>query len=230
MSRPLSANRGGRLSLARIIRDDSGAALIEMTVVIVLLLSVTFGIIEAALIAFQWNKAEKATHLGVRHAIQSDPVAVGFTTYSAVAEAGLNPADDVDLGVIPEFAITCTNSQCSLSDGALPSGFDATAHDATAFTAILTIVQSVFPKVTADKLAIEYRHVGFGFASRPGPDLIPNVTVSLQNMQYDVILMNNLPMGMADTLNMGAFAATMTGEDLCSTAPDVLGGCIPSPN
>ena len=228
MSKPLSANRGGRLSLARIIRDDSGATLIEMTVVVALLLSVTFGIIEVALIAFQWNKAEKATHLGVRHAIQSDPVAVGFTTYSAVAEAGLNPADAVDLGVIPEFAITCTNSQCSLSDGALPSGFDATAHDATAFNAILTRVQSVFPKVTADKLAIEYRHVGFGFASRPGPDLIPNVTVSLQNMQYDVILMENF--GMADKFTMGAFAATMTGEDMCSTAPDVLGGCIPSPN
>lgn len=217
MSRPIWGTRNRFFRPPRRLRGESGATLIEMTLVISLLIMVTFGIIEVALIAWQWNTAEKATHLGVRYAVESDPVAGGFLTYSASVDGGLNPAENVTVDKIASFAVTCDNTQCIHSDGTLPSGFDPSVYDAAAFAAILGRVQNIFPEVTADKLAVEYRHIGLGFADRPGPDLIPTVTVSLVNMSYDVKLMESF--GMPDALPMGGFAATMTGEDLNSGWP-----------
>ena len=217
MSRPIWGTRNRFFRPPRRLRGESGATLIEMTLVISLLIMVTFGIIEVALIAWQWNTAEKATHLGVRYAVESDPVAAGFLSYSAVADGGLNPAENVTVDKIASFAVACDNTQCIHSDGTLPSGFDPSVYDAAAFAAILVRVQNIFPEVTADKLAVEYRHIGLGFANRPGPDLIPAVTVSLVNMSYDVKLMESF--GMPDALPMGGFAATMTGEDLNSGWP-----------
>lgn len=217
MSRPIWGTKTRVSRAARRLRDESGATLIEMTLVITLLITVTFGIIEVALIAWQWNTAEKATYVGVRYAVESDPVAAGFLSYSASVDGGLNPAEDVTVDKIASFAVTCGNTQCVLSDGALPGGFDLSDYDGAAFTAILQRVQRVFPEVAADKLAVEYRHVGLGFADRPGPDLIPAVTVSLVNMSYDVKLMDSF--GMPDALPMGGFSATMTGEDLNSGWP-----------
>ncbi len=217
MSRPIWGTRNRFFRPPRRLRDESGATLIEMTLVISLLIMVTFGIIEVALIAWQWNTAEKATYTGVRYAVESDPVAAGFLSYSAVADGGLNPAEDVTVDKIASFAVTCDNTECLHYDGTLPNGFDPSDYDGAAFTAILQRVRRVFPEVTADKLAVEYRHVGLGFANRPGPDLIPAVTVSLVNMSYDVKLMESF--GMPDALPMGGFAATMTGEDLNSGWP-----------
>ncbi len=215
MNRLILRAKTHMFSMRRLLRDQSGAALLEFTLVVVLLLVVTFGILEAGLISWQWNRAEKATHLGVRYAVESDPVATSFAIYNAVSEPARGPGDPVD--DIAEFAVTCTNVVCALSDGALPGGFDATDHDRAAFAAIFTRVQTVFPEASASNLIIEYRHVGFGFASRPGPDLIPTVTVSLQNMFYDVKLMQ--PFGLGEQIAMGDFAATLTGEDLDSSWP-----------
>ena len=58
--------------------DRSGSVAVEYAIVMGVLLVLTIALIEFSLALWQWNSAEKATELGVRYAVQSDPVVAGF--------------------------------------------------------------------------------------------------------------------------------------------------------
>ncbi len=60
--------------LGQFSRDKAGAALLEFTVVIGVLLSLLFGVIEFSLAFAQWNAATKALQVGARLASVSYPV------------------------------------------------------------------------------------------------------------------------------------------------------------
>lgn len=199
--------------LSNFVHDESGAAILEFTLVILFLLPVTFAVFEVSYIGWQWNRAEKATQFGVRFAIQSDPVEAAFTNWSAYVSLGVNPGESI---VQNPFNVRCDNTACSVTSGALPTGW-STDHDPDAFNAILDRVQRIFPDVDAINLLVEYQHVGLGYSDRRGTDLIPVVRVRLTGMVYDTIFLEAF--GMGDTFPMGDFAATLPGEDLESSAP-----------
>ncbi len=209
----------------RLVSARRGTTPVEFAIICTVLFVFVFGVMEFAVILWQWNSAEKATQLAVRYAVQSDPVAEDFTDYSAVADLGLNPGGPVDTGTVPAFTITCTNINCAVTSGASPVGTD---HDADAFNAILFEVRKLQPQVTAANVIVDYAHCGLGFAGRPGGSLVPCVTVRLTGMTWDFIVLDGIIKVMdvvlfGDTLAdfaggipMPPFPATLTGEDLDS--------------
>lgn len=207
----------------RLVQDRKGASAVEFAIIVTLLLVMVFAIMEFAVALWQWNTAETTTQLGARLAVQSDPVATGFASYSGT-DAGFNAGTNLTQAVLPSFSVTCTSSGCTSSGE--PSDFDGGGFDSDAFAAIVAEMQKLMPQVQAENVAIEYSHVGLGFAGRPGTDLVPAVSVRLTGLMFNFIvldsiiaLMNTVVLGgTGDTLAAGipmpAFTATLTGEDL----------------
>lgn len=220
MSRHTSANDRQRAGWRRLRRDDRGATLVEFTVVMGLLFAITFGIVEFALVLWEYNSAEKATHAGVRYAVESDPAASAFADFSGI-DAGFEAGQDLDLSEIGAFTIVCDDSGCNAApgDNCTNAGTDFCTYDSAAFDQIVCRIRGVYPQVQADQVEIDYSHVGFGFAGRPGGDLVPNVTVRLQGLTYDFVTMGALTAGALQQIDMPPFTATLTGEDLDSCGP-----------
>jgi hypothetical protein len=197
-------------------RTDCGAAGVEFALIFPLLLLLTFGIIEFGLVMYQMTMLEKATQLGARKAVTWDPVAPILATYTA-SETGIGPG--LPLPANLQLEVVCDNVGCS-GTGAITSP----GYSSTAFSAVVTEMQRVFPAVKPENVVVTYRHVGLGFVGRPGGSVVPAVTVSLRNMQYDFVLLDVAvticSVGTVDINNIiyPSFNATLTGEDLSDGA------------
>ena len=210
----------------RLAQDQRGAAAVEVAIVFGVLLVLTISLIEFALALWQWNSAEKATQLGVRYAVESDPVATAFTSYSGI-DAGFEPGQSLDTGNVAAFTVRCTSSGCTcVPSGSCPTEFgNNPTDDPAAFTAIVDKTRGIFPRIQPENVVVKYSHVGMGFAGRLGADLVPIVTVELQGLTFDFLLLSFLgPMLYGATtvptgIPMPTFAATLTGEDLASAGP-----------
>ena len=210
--------------------DRSGSVAVEYAIIIGLLMVLTISIVEFSLALWQWNTAEKATELGVRYAVQSDPVALGLAEYNGVTGGGFNPGTPLNFSNLAAFTLSCTNTSCSCS-GAGCGDFtgsvsNPTGVDTVAFNAIITRMDGVFrgSDLDATNVTIDYSHVGMGFAGRPGADLVPMVTVRLSGVTFDFMVLNFLrPMmvggaqqSTSNGIPMPPFTATLSGEDMFS--------------
>src|SRR5580700_3428160 len=116
------------MRLRHAIRDDNGAVLVEVTVVMTIMFVFILGSIEFLFALFQWNSATKAVQIGARIAAVSDPVAAGLNNLSrTVVSAQVPPGS-----AMPTFAITCNGAteSCTCNTvGACPGvgGYDAAA-------------------------------------------------------------------------------------------------------
>src|SRR5580698_4752969 len=116
------------MRLRHSIRDDDGAVLVEVTVVMTIMFVFILGSIEFLFAMFQWNAATKAVQIGARIAAVSNPVAAGLNNLGlAVVSASLPPGS-----AMPNFTITCdgaTESCTCNTVGACPGvgGYDAAA-------------------------------------------------------------------------------------------------------
>lgn len=195
---------------ARFWRDCRGATAVEFALVTPLLLLFLLGIVDVGRLMWDWNRAEKATQMGVRKAVITSPVASGLTSYSYAVTGGIPQGD-----VVPqsEFGgIECDSSSCHcLNDGgSCPFG---TARDGTAFNAIVQEMQGIRGDITADDVVIDYRYSGLGFSGDPnGPDVAPLVTVRLRNLTFTPVILFN-----AVSLSLPGFDATLTMEGGGST-------------
>src|SRR5438034_7948209 len=88
---------------ANFCRDERGAVLVEVTIVMTFMFVLVLGGIEFLLLFYQWNAAAKAVQIGARLAGVSDPVAGGLNGLSAaVVTAAVPPG-----AAMPQFVITC---------------------------------------------------------------------------------------------------------------------------
>lgn len=186
--------------------DRSGASAAEFALVLPLLLLMLFGIIDTARFLWATNQAEKATQMGARLAVVTNPVPGGLATANYVGVGGLTQGD-----IIPASAldpITCTRTVCSCT-GNCPSGF-ATA-DSTEFDRIVTRMQAMKPDITAAQVRVSYRGSGLGYAGDPnGMEIAPLVTVELSGATFRPVstaLFGN------PTFALPAFRTTLTAED-----------------
>ncbi len=208
----------------RLAQDQRGAVAVEVAIVFGVLLVLTISLIEFALALWQWNSAEKATQLGVRYAVESNPVASAFTSYSGVTDGNFQPGQSLDTSKVAAFTVRCTSSVCTCPVGCSAFGGNP-GWDGPAFTAIVDKMRGIFPRIQPENVVVEYRHVGMGFAGRLGGDLVPTVTLELQGLTFDFLLLSFLgPMLYGATtmpagFPMPSFAATLTGEDLASAGP-----------
>src|SRR5687767_4301359 len=99
------------LRVKRIRWDESGASMIEFSIVALLLLLLVGGVVEFSLVFFQWNSATKALQQGVRLASVSDPVAIPLKTLTGVGGTVV-PGDPM-----PAFNYVCSGATASCTPG-----------------------------------------------------------------------------------------------------------------
>ncbi len=225
--------KGRRNSSRRKLAADRGGSIsVENAIVFGLLIVLTIAVIEFSLALWQWNTAEKATELGVRYAVQSDPVALGLTNYNGVSFGGLVPGTSLN-NPNTFFTLSCTSSSCLCSGagcGAFFDGVDPNVDpqgvDTVAFNAIITRMDGVFRGTDLDtsNVTIDYSHVGMGFAGRPGLDIVPVVTVRLTGVTFDFMVLSFIrplmfygsEQSTTSGIPMPPFTATLSGEDMYS--------------
>jgi TadE-like protein len=214
--------------LARTIaRDERGAVLVEVTIVMAIMLVFLLGSIEFLFVFYQRNAAAKAVQIGVRIAAVSEPVGRGLNGLSAEALGQRVPQGTA----MPDFVVTCDGSasRCTCSSGACPSDL---AYNAAAMNTIVfgrassscgdaksfydTGMCDIFARITPANVVITYEQSGLGFAGRPGGP-VPTITISLKDLRLQFFFLRGLA-GFGD-LQMPPLTTSMTAEDLSSSAP-----------
>ena len=202
----------------RLSRCERAASAAEFTLVVPLLLLFIFGIIDVGRFMWEVNQAEKATQIGARMAIVTNPVSSGLVTAdfaSATLPAGsLIPASALGDLVCTSTACTCANCPTSIGSGV----------DSAAFTALVTRMAQIKPGITAANVEVTYRGSGFGYAgtAATGPgsgsappetmEISPLVTVALKGVQFKPMTSMLLA-----NITLPSFTTTLTAEDSAGT-------------
>lgn len=193
---------------ARLVRNEQGATIVEFSIVFVLLMLLTWGVVEFGYMYWQWNSAEKATQMGVRKAVVISPVATELATADCVNNN--TPPGTLCSPTGTGFATAvCTGSA---GGGTCTNGY---TFAATPFSWIVAAMQGVFPLIQPQNVQVTYTYVGLGFAGRPTP--LPAITVQLTGMNFSFLALNEL-LGLGP-IGLPSFEATLTAEDLNSAAP-----------
>lgn len=184
----------------------SGATAAEFALVLPLLLLFIFGMIDVGRAMWTWNRAEKATQMGVRFAVATEMLPQGLDSYSFVTSGGLPQGV-----LIPESyfgGATCTSAGCTCKAGATcpPLG----TFDSVAFAKIVQRMQVVLPQVQATNVRVDYGYSGLGYAGDPnGPDVAPLVTVRIVGLNFQPITF----MLFGGSLSLPDFRSALTLED-----------------
>ena len=210
-------------------RDDSGAAMVEMAIVLPLLLILLLGFVDFGYAFYQWNGANKAVQAGARLAEVSDPIASG------VALEGGTPSNTLQVGsVVPvnTYDYVCVanaagTASCSCAAGTC-QGLTVSTTGQAAFNLIyggdpVVAGQSrrpgmvdFFPFLRKQNLQVEYIATGLGYWTRPGGP-VPTIRVSIVNHPFQFFFLGGL-LGFAN-ITMPTMLSTVTGEDLKVTYP-----------
>jgi Flp pilus assembly pilin Flp len=215
------------MGMLRLLRDETGAALVEATVMMAIVLTFVLGSVDFLFAFYQWNAAAKAVEMGARIAAVSTPLANGLNSLStSVLSSSLHLGD-----TMPSFTVTCNaggGGGCSCSGTCSGvSGFNASAlndivygrgnaacGDATSFYD--AGMCDIFRRIQPANVQIVYAQTGLGYAGRNGGP-VPTITVSIQNLPFQFFFLGGL-LGFAN-INMPGLQTTITGEDLSSVAP-----------
>ncbi len=215
------------MSWKRLREDCDGAAMVEFTVVFLLLLLLIGGIVDFGIVFWQLNMATKAVERGARIAAVSNPVAPGIVDIDTVT--GGTPGEQ--LPVAFTFYIKCEDGACS------SGGYDAAAMNTivygrgngaacdSAATGTYAIgMCNLFNRVdpagnplTPANVVVEYRAApAVGFRGRPcGP--VATITISLKNVTFGWFFLGGL-MNFLD-LTFPPMRTTVTSEDLSFSSP-----------
>lgn len=194
----------------KFIRDEHGGPAAEFAMVLPILLIFLLGTIDVGRLMWDWNRAEKATQMGVRFAVATDIVPSGLNTYSFAVDGGIPQGDPVPLANFPGLSCTGTSSSatCTCKSGGT-CAFPLTG-DHLAFNNIVDRISMFKPDVIAANVVIDYDYSGLGFAGDPnGPDVAPLVTIRLQNLDFQPLLTQIF----GATVSLPDFSAALTLED-----------------
>jgi len=182
----------------QLARCRSGATATEFALVLPLLLLFLLGMIDAGRMLWTWNRAEKATHMGVRYAVATDMVPSGLATRDFALNNGVPSGEPVPTSVFA--STTCRLGSCTGGWG----------YDAASFRRIVERMALFMPEIETANVVIEYENIGLGYAGDPnGPDVSPLVRVRLQNLTFQPLLLTLF----GASLTLPDFAAALTQED-----------------
>lgn len=209
---------GFRRHRRKLAADKSGAAAVEFAFITIALVLFTLGIIDVGFALFWFNRAEKATQLGVRVAAVSSPVTDFLPAFSGRDGGGVAGESCADgAGAIKA---TCSHPviRCTAASGA--GSCTSGNFSAAAFSKIFNEMRVLYPQLSSDNVQVEYRPSPLGFIGRPAAvadtyNLVPQVTVRIVNLQYNYIALGSL-IGLAP-FTLPVISASMTGEDLDHT-------------
>lgn len=190
-------------ALARFKSDEGGASMVEASLVIVLLLTLTLGFVDFGYALYQWNAANKAVQVGARTASISNPVATAVWTAAATSDVSIvgnaMPSD--------QFSYSCSGAGSCTNSG---------AFNQANFDYIFNRMDAFFPRLEPANVNIKYEATGLGYWGRPGGP-VPTITVSLTGITFQFFFLGGL-LGLAD-MTMPSMISTVTGEDLKSSYP-----------
>jgi Flp pilus assembly protein TadG len=182
--------------------DESGAAG-EFALMLPIIILFLLGIIDAGRYAYDFNRGEKASQVGARVAVVTNPLASELTSHSFVSST-LSQGDRIPQSALGK--ITCTSTSCTCTTSPCLNG--TLTLDSTAFDVMADRVQLIWPAVEDADISVEYTGSGLGYAGNPaGMDIAPFVTVRLTNMDFTSFLLLGGTVGLPD------FAYTLTMED-----------------
>jgi Flp pilus assembly protein TadG len=186
-------------------KATAGSITTEFALVLPLLIIFLLGTIDAGRFLWTWNRAEKATQMGVRYAAATDMVAGGLASYDFYSE-GIPRGDP-----IPQTSFggaTCTSTGCTCISGEVCP--DLGALSTVAYTNTVARMQAFMPGIQPANVVMRYDYSGIGYSGDPyGPDVNPLITVSLVNMTFRP----SLAYLFGGTLSLPPFASTLTMED-----------------
>lgn len=190
--------------LIRVLKSTSGASAAEFALTLPAFLVFLFGIIDAGRFAWEYNKAEKATQVGARFAVVTDPVAPGLAAYDFTGGT-LTSGDTIpasSFGVLrctKALGCVCQTNPCPTGTGAVTGSW----------IKLVARMRQIDPAIQESNIQVEYRGSGVGFAGDPtGMDIVPLVTVQLTGMTFrPLVILALKPIGMPD------FHTSLTAED-----------------
>ncbi len=197
-----------RSFLSRLGGDQRGATAFEFALVLPLALLFLLGLIDAGRFLYEVNRGEKATQMGARFAVVTDPIAPELASKSYVGDVvggvTLTQGDRIPAAALG--LVTCDSSAaCSCTTSPCPGGL---TKDVTAFNNLLARVQAIMPSVTDANLIVEYSGSGLGFAGDPnGIDIAPLVTVRLTGLIFSPAVLFGGDISLPD------FSYSLTMED-----------------
>lgn len=189
--------------------------MVEATIAMTLLLTLTLGFVDLGHAFYQWNVAGKAVQAGGRLASISPPVATGVTNAGPTNTPGA-PMRPGDFG-----PFVCTSSGGASCTGFSATNFSRVFRGDTAVTnddacPVLQANQRpgmchFFPGLRRDQVVITYTASGLGYQTRQA-GTVPTITVSLQNVNFRFFFLQGL-LGFGD-IAMPSMLSTVTGEDM----------------
>ncbi|WP_313804980.1 TadE/TadG family type IV pilus assembly protein [Sphingobium sp.] len=197
-----------RKLITALIRDSRASSAAEFALVLPLLLIFLLGIIDVGRLMWTWNRAEKATQMGVRYAVTTDPVATGIATYSFAAGASSIPQGS-SIGTSYFSSMTCNSTTCGSCSGSACASL-TTPYNTTAFTNIVDRMRAFLPELSAANVEVQYNNSGIGYSGDPnGPDIAPLVTVRIRDMAFQPIALALFNA----SITLPSFSAVLTMED-----------------
>jgi Flp pilus assembly protein TadG len=218
----------------RLIRDEHGSVLVEVSVMIPIIFIFVLGLVDFLNAFQQWNASTKAVEVGARLAAVSDPVVTGMTSQTSGQTNMATAAVTGTVGAgdpMPDFEVTCDGftATCTCTRGTCTGmgSYSATAMNTLLYgrgkTACSTTTTYYFAgmcnflgSITAANVKVIYSQTGLGYAGR-GDGPVPTVTVKLKsNLPFKFFFLGGL-MSFAD-INIPSQSTTITGEALSSAA------------
>jgi Flp pilus assembly protein TadG len=202
----------------RLIRSTSGASAAEFGLVLPLFLILLFGVIDAGRFMWESNEAEKATQVGARVAVVTDPLSSGLRDedYAGKVVGGTTLAAGALIPAAALGSIKCTSTGCTCETAPCPSSLGT--FNTTLFTnVVVTRMKQMYPSIQAANVVVRYKGSGFGFAEAASGggggvteqmEISPLVTVTLTGVQFRPLTTFALK-----SVTMPDFATTLTAED-----------------
>jgi len=202
---------------SKVLKNDCGAVLVEVSLLLPLLLLLTFGIVEGGYIFYQANGTQKATQLGARFAATRPMIATGFTS-------GTN--DCMSSAAQEDIGTNCATVPPANLQSVTCSKTMLTGCDDAKLTVILNKMKSVYPFIEDNDLFITYEGTGLGFVGRGKP--VPAITVELRGVEYDYIaighLLNFSGVDLGSAFKINNVQTTVIGEDIGEGSGGLGGG------
>ncbi len=197
--------------LLRLARSNRAASSAEFAMVAPLLVLMLLGMVDVGRFMWELNQAEKATQLGARFAVVTNPVSNGIVT-ADYANASLESGDLIPAERLG--ALKCTSAGCSCVS-TCPEIGDMSVNSAS-FNAIVARMQVFKPDIAAANVEVTYRGSGFGFADDTAGgggasdtmEISPLVTVALTDLTFRPITAL-----LFAEIDLPPFSTTLPAED-----------------